>query len=276
MNAINPATNSTLDSLNTPLVIKVGGAIFEQKETLQNLLLTIKKVQQAGTPVVLVHGGGDQVQTQLTQLGLPSHKINGQRITPASHIPTVSGVLAGFLNKSLVATAQAIGINAVGLSLHDGQMCQFKQVPELEQVGYAHANEATFISATLSAGILPIISSIGANSEGQLLNINADSAACAVSELVNGQLIFMSDVEGVLDAEKKLISELNQEAAQALMDTGVIQGGMTIKIKSALSAAKALTHLPKERRMVAVTSWNTPESLLDLAVGKVAGTRVYA
>jgi len=252
-----------------PLLIKLGGAVLESQEALSNLfaaLTTYLATQQR--PLLIVHGGGVIVEDVLNKMNIKSEKKNGLRITPFDQIPYVAGALAGTSNKLLMAKALQAGLSAVGLSLADGFSCSVKQLdPDLGAVGVCSPNNPALINGLLAGGFLPVISSIAIGEEGNLYNVNADQAAIAICELVDAELVFLSDVDGVWDAEKQVIAELNTVLADTLIAQNVIQDGMAVKVKAALQAAEQLGY-------VMLASWKNPENLVSLLAGKAVGTKV--
>lgn len=252
-----------------PLVIKLGGAVLSDTETLALLFQAIAQYQQqAQRAIVIVHGGGYLVDELMDKLQLETVKKNGLRVTPFEHINYISGALAGTANKLLQGQAMKLGLNAVGLSLADGGLCQVTQLsPELGAVGEAKAGNAAVLQAILTTGALPIISSIGITNDGQLMNVNADQAAVAVATALDAELALLSDVSGVLDGDKQLIAQLDQTQADALIEQGVITDGMIVKVQAALDAAKELG------RAIEVAGWKNPQKLTDLFAGNSIGTR---
>lgn len=255
--------------MNKPLLIKLGGAVLENDTALANLFDALTRyLTDNQRPLILVHGGGIVVEDVLSKMGIKSEKKNGLRVTPFEQIPYVAGALAGTSNKLLMAKALQAGLSAVGLSLADGFSTKVTQLdPELGAVGKCTPNDPTLIKVLLDAGQLPVISSIGIGDDGRLYNVNADQAAITICELVGAELVFLSDVDGVLDADKQLIPELNTTLANELIDAGVIRDGMTVKVQAALEAAESLGH-------VMLASWKQPENLIALLKGDNKGTKV--
>ncbi|MFO6424837.1 acetylglutamate kinase [Motilimonas sp. KMU-193] len=255
--------------MNKPLLIKLGGAVLENDTALANLFTALTQYLATNQrPLILVHGGGVVVEDVLSKMGIKSEKKNGLRITPFDQIPYVAGALAGTSNKLLMAKALQAGLSAVGLSLADGFSTKVSQLdPELGAVGTCTPNDATLINTLLAANQLPVISSIGIGDDGRLYNVNADQAAIVICELVGAELVFLSDVDGVLDGNKQLIPELNTELANELIGSGVIRDGMTVKVQAALDAADSLGH-------VMLASWKQPENLVALLKGENKGTKV--
>lgn len=253
----------------SPVVIKLGGAVLSSLETLHQLFITIAQYQaQAQRGVVIVHGGGYLVDELMEKLHLSSVKKLGLRVTPAEHIPFITGALAGTANKMLQGQAIKAGVRGVGLCLADGGLCQVEQLnPELGAVGNASAGDPQLVQMLVDGGFVPIISSIGLTQEGEMMNVNADQAAVAVANALNAELILLSDVSGVLDAKGHLIEQLDAQAAQHLIAQEVITDGMIVKVNAALQAAKELG------RSIEVTSWRYPEKLVKLLAGERIGTR---
>ena len=250
------------------LVVKVGGAFLNSQQQATPLLDELVQLNQTHH-LVLVHGGGDQVANLLSKLNLVSEKIDGLRVTPDSHMPYVAGALAGSVNKQLCAWAQTSGLNTVGLSLSDGHLikCQQKD-PKLGCVGEANANNPILLNALLNDAFVPVISSIGSDENGQLLNINADQAATAIAQLLGAQLLLLSDVKGVLDANKDIISTLKKAEIDNLCAQGVIRDGMQVKVYAALEAANTIG------KGVIIASWADPKGLANISHGASFGTQI--
>jgi len=258
--------------MKKPVVIKIGGAILDgysqgSSSALTALLKVIASLENQ--PVVIVHGGGCVVDEMLAQAGFVTEKKHGLRVTPKVHIPIISGALAGSVNKAIVASAASLNLSAVGLSLTDGEMVQCKLSSlQLGQVGEPSPYSSALLDTLLKANFLPIISSIGALCNGELVNVNADDAAVAICQLLNAELLLLTDVNGVKGAKGEYLTTLNNQQAEKLIKAGVIAGGMTAKVNAALHAANKL------RRSIAVASWQSPEQIVDLLNGGNIGTRI--
>ncbi|MDC8832131.1 acetylglutamate kinase [Alteromonas gilva] len=251
--------------ITPPVVIKVGGALLDSPHIANQLLAEIKTLQ-ASTPVVLVHGGGPLVETMLSAMQLTSTKIDGLRVTPDEQMPYVCGALAGSANKSLCAMAIAAGLNPVGLSLMDGGITQCQLLDEkYGAVGIPATGKPALLARLFEGGFLPVISSIGCTDEGRLLNVNADQAATVIAELLGGKLLLLSNVDGVLDQHKALISELDQARLQEEVSLGVIKDGMLVKVSAAMQAAQQLN------QPVTIANWSAP---LTAILNNQSGTRV--
>jgi acetylglutamate kinase len=255
-----------------PLVIKLGGVLLDNEEALERLFMALVTYrQQYQRPLVIVHGGGCLVDELMKKLNLPVVKKAGLRVTPADQIDIITGALAGSANKALLAWAIKSNINAVGLSLADGGSVSVTQLSEdLGNVGKAEAGSPVLINTLTGAGYLPIISSIGITVSGELMNVNADQAATALAATLGADLILLSDVSGILDGKGQRIPEMSAEAAELLIEQGIITDGMIVKVHAALDAARTLG------RPVDIASWRHAEQLPALFNGVAIGTRISA
>jgi acetylglutamate kinase len=252
------------------LVIKVGGALLESPESLTDFFAELKVIS-ATQPVVVVHGGGALVQKLLADLGEESQKKDGLRITPVEHIPYVVGGLAGTANKQMVSAGLSVGAKAVGISLADGGdiQCQITD-PDLGLVGELQQGSAELIRHLIEANYLPVVSSIGASADGTLLNVNADQAAEALAKILQGQLLLLSDVDGILDGDKNVIAKMTRDVADQLITDGVITDGMVVKVNTALTTAKALN------APIGILNWRHPALISQWLNDKSCGTTVVA
>lgn len=232
-------------------VIKLGGSLLEQTEALNALFQSLK---QNDDKTLFVHGGGALVQQWLATAGLHSEKQDGLRVSPEQHMPYIVGGLAGAANKILMKHAIAAGLKPIGLTLYEAGVNCVQQSESLGQVGvckFSNTEPVPGLLADLMAqGYVPLISSIGFDKKGEWFNVNADDAAVAIAATYNAELLFLTDVEAVLDGGGKPLSHLNSDAIHELTQTGVIQDGMLVKVRGALEAAKHL------RRCVRIGSWN--------------------
>lgn len=253
-----------------PLVIKLGGVLLDTPAAMDNLFTALADYQQnCDRPLLIVHGGGCVVDNLMQRLNLPVQKKNGLRVTPSDQIDIIVGALAGIANKTLVAQAAKFNLNPVGLCLADGNLTKAMQLdPALGHVATVTAKNPALLDNLLSNAFLPIISSIAVDEKGLLMNVNADQAATAISALINADLVMLSDVDGVLDANKQLLSELNAAQIEQLIADKVITDGMIVKVMAALDAAKLLN------RGVDIANWKYPEKLTALFSGKIIGTRI--
>lgn len=255
-----------------PLIIKLGGMLLGSEEALDRLFTVLDSyLQQHKRPLIIIHGGGSVVDNLMKQLSLPVVKKNGLRVTPADQIDIITGALAGTANKTLLAWAIKLQINAVGLSLADGGSVTVTQLDAaLGHVGNVQPGSPVLLNTLLNAGYLPVISSIGITADGQLMNINADQAATALAATLDGDLILLSDVSGILDGKGQCITQITTQKAEQLIAQGIITDGMVVKVNAALDAARTLN------RPVDIASWRHADQLLTLFNGSPIGTRILA
>lgn len=190
--------------------------------------------------VAVVHGGGVQVDELFSRLGVPVTRRDGIRLTPEPDMPTVAGVLAGTVNQTLVGLLCAAGARAVGLSLASSGVVEAEVDPAVGgRVGRVIGGDGSTVRALLGAGLLPVIASIGADSAGGLLNINADNAAVGVASAIGAErLVYLTDTDGVMDAGGKTIAQLDASEVEDLIAKGVISGGMAAKVRSIAEDAR--------------------------------------
>ena len=200
-----------------------------------------------GIKVVLVHGGGPEISDMLKQVGKKSEFVDGLRVTDAESMDIVQMVLAGKVNKNLVNLLQTKGGHAIGLCGVDGHMIKAKQLkPELGYVGEVTDVNTQPILDVLEKGYIPVISTIGCDSEGHTYNINADTAAARIAGMLKAEsLISMTDIAGILRAKddpSTLISKINVSDAPQLVREGVISGGMIPKVECCIEAIRQGVH----------------------------------
>ncbi len=261
---------------NGPLVVKIGGALLESAgehgEAFSGLVALHAAERTHGRAgIVLVHGGGAQVDRQLKLVGIETPRIEGIRVTTPEAIDQVVGVLAGSAHVRLLGILAARGARVVGLTLSDGGLCRCRHTTKFAfdagEVGEITDGDGTVAHTLLAAGFMPVVNSIGLSPAGEPLNVNADEAACAIARIVGASgIVLLTDVEGVLDARKQLIRDLDAARIEALIVDGTISGGMIPKVKSALEAA-ANAGCP-----ATIASWRDPAAI---ATGGT-GTRIHA
>jgi acetylglutamate kinase len=264
-----------------PIVIKIGGTTLEDPKTsplLWDAIAGLAKSRREG--VIVVHGGGKAVDRLLDRLGITVERKHGLRVTPPDQMDLIAGVLAGSVNKNVVASLIRRGVNAVGICLGDGGAVPTTKKggrdPEFDlgSVGEPLAvrvgpDESDLLTLLLFGGFTPVISSIGIVRNGQLLNVNADEGAVGAAFRARaGTLVLMTDVPGILDEHKRVIPDINDRGIEELITRGVINGGMIPKARSAASASRMI------KAPVVILSGNDPNSLADWSAGKSVGTRV--
>ena len=221
-------------------VIKLGGASIEDKSLLHSCGKAIAELVADGNQVAVVHGGGAQLTRTLAQLGKESTFVSGLRITDEETRDAALMVLAGRVNKALVAAIDARGQNAVGLSGGDGQVFRARKkqtTPDLGFVGEIAATDPRWLDAIWAMNAVPVISSIALGFDGEYYNINADemAAACAVCTKAD-TLVFLTDVPGVKGADGEVLRWLRLADIPALERAQVVFGGMLPKLNACRSA----------------------------------------
>jgi acetylglutamate kinase len=226
-------------------VIKLGGSLLDDAARRTDALRAIVALWNAGEELVLVHGGGKHIDAALAKLGIAKKTHAGLRITDAATLDVVVSVLGGTVNKMLVAELTKLGVRAAGVSGCDDATIAAVQHPPIDGVEMGHVGQVTasnpaLVKAMLAAGIMPVVSSIAQGPDGTILNVNADSGAAAVAVALRAtSLQFITDVAGLLDADGNVVSKLRLDAAEELMGTNVISGGMRPKLQAALHALRA-------------------------------------
>lgn len=219
------------------VLIKLGGTLLDdagKRASIAQQLAGIAKTVE----LVVVHGGGKQVTQFLAERGIESRFVNGLRVSDSLVIDAVSKVIAGSVNKQLVAAIGAAGQAAVGLSGVDGSLTTAAQLhADLQFVGRPERTDATLFRLLLGAGYLPVVACIAGDSSGNIYNVNADQMAvsCALGWHAD-KLLFLTDVAGVKDAAGQVLSNLTPAAARRLVSSGVAHGGMQAKLEAALSS----------------------------------------
>jgi len=236
------------------IVIKYGGNAMVEENLKSSFAMDITLLKQVGINPVIVHGGGPQIGQVLAQVGKEAKFIDGMRVTDSETMDVVEMVLAGRVNKEIVANINRAGGKAVGLSGKDGglicarKMTLKKNAPELDvpeiidlgHVGQVHKIHTGILNLLEQDKFVPVIAPVGYHkAEGQSYNINADLVAGAVAEALGAEkLILLTDVAGVLDKDKQLCSSFTAEKAREWIVDGVITGGMIPKVNCCLDAVE--------------------------------------
>jgi acetylglutamate kinase len=219
------------------VVIKIGGAALESKAMLQKCAHAVAELASDGHRIAVVHGGGSALTRTLKLLGKTSEFVNGLRVTDAETRDVALMVLAGIVNKQLVAAMCAAGTAAIGLSGGDGMAFRARKKNsgghDLGYVGEISFAEPRWLEAIWQQGGVPVISSVALGSDGEYYNVNADqmAAACAIACHANA-LIFLTDVQGVKAADGSVIPWLAMKDVEELIRLSVIQGGMLPKLEA--------------------------------------------
>jgi acetylglutamate kinase len=226
-------------------VIKYGGHAMVDAELAEVFARDIVLLKQVGINPIVVHGGGPQIGEMLKRLAIKSEFVDGLRVTDAATVEVVEMVLAGTINKQIVAAIMKAGGTAVGLSGKDGGLIKARKVTERRgerQIDLGFVGEPSEINpqvlhALERADIVPVIAPIGFGENGETFNINADTAAGAIAAAVKAaRLLMLTDVAGVLDKSGALLEDLSVHQVHALMADGTISGGMIPKLETCVDA----------------------------------------
>jgi acetylglutamate kinase len=220
-------------------VVKLGGSTLGAHDT---SLRDIAAASRDGRRIVVVHGGGATIGAWLARMGIEATFVRGLRVTDAASLDVVVAVLAGIVNTQLVAELMALGARAIGLSGADGRMLQARRYDEeLGFVGKIDAVDARPVVDLLERGYVPVVAPTAVEAGGtQLLNTNADTAAGEIAAALHAtHLVFLTDVDAVLDAAKRPLAHLTPDEASALIASGAAAGGMIPKLEAAIRAAGA-------------------------------------
>jgi len=231
------------------IVIKYGGHAMGDKKLSLSFAKDVVILKNLGVNPVIVHGGGPQIGSMLDKLKIKSSFHNGLRITSKEIIDIVEMVLAGSINKNIVSKINTAGDLAIGLSGKDANLIiakklvshvkdpssNIEKVLDIGFVGEPIKVNPSVIHTLSNAGFIPVISPIGVGLKGETFNINADTAAGAIASALNAErILLLTDVAGVLDKNKKLISNLSKNKIEAMIKNNIITGGMIPKIRTCL------------------------------------------
>ena len=270
---------------NKTIVIKYGGHAMEDEELKTNFVRDVILLHFIGLNPVIVHGGGPQIDGMLDKIGKKSQFIEGMRVTDEETMEVVEMVLVGKINKEIVSRINSNGGQAIGLSGADGNLIrarkmwafkkgkegQEKERIDLGKVGEVESINPGVIRTFMANKWIPIIAPVGMGTGGEVYNINADLVAGKVaSSLEAEKFILLTDVEGVLDRQKRLISTVDAKIAGRFIQEGTISGGMIPKVKCCLDALREgvkKTHIIDGRVKHAI--------LLEIFTDEGIGTQIY-
>jgi acetylglutamate kinase len=271
---------------NKTIVVKYGGAAMGDAALGQAFARDIALLKQSGVNPVVVHGGGPQIGEMLKKLGIKSEFKGGLRVTDRATVEIVEMVLAGSINKEIVALINKEGEWAIGLSGKDGNMVfaekatrtmvnpdsHIEEVIDLGFVGEPVEVDRTLLDLLARSEMIPVIAPVAPGRDGETYNINADTFAGAIAgALAATRLLFLTDVPGVLDRNKQLIDDLTVTEARALIADGTISGGMIPKVETCIYAVE------RGVEGVVILDGKTPHAvLLELFTAHGAGTLIKA
>jgi acetylglutamate kinase len=223
---------------NEYIVIKCGGSVLINQNLFDNFIGDISILNKLGFIPIIIHGGGKKISSKLNEAGIKSHFIDGLRVTDKKSIGIVEQVLISF-NQEITAALKKNNCDSQTITnKHNNILLVEQENPKLGFVGNPKKINLSIIEQIVKEKKVPIIAPLGLDKNNQVFNINADTAAGAIAKKLNARrLIIMSDVEGVLDGNKKLISEINTDKINDLIRDNIISGGMIPKIKNCLDVA---------------------------------------
>lgn len=255
------------------IVVKFGGHAMSTPELTAEFAKDIVLLRQVGIRPVVVHGGGPQIGSMLRRLDIETKFKDGLRVSDMETVGVAEMVLSGAINKSIVSAINCAGGKAVGLSGRDARL--ITAAPKGEGLGFTGVpvNTDTRVVSTLTdAGFIPVISPISADENGDGYNINADTAAGTLAAALGAKrLMLMTDIEGVMDKEKHLLTDLSREDVEALIADGTAQGGMIPKLETANDAIAGGVEA-----VVILDGRRAHGLLVELFTDEGAGTLIHA
>ncbi len=251
------------------IVMKLGGTLLDSAESRRRMAHELATVHRAHT-LVVVHGGGKQMTRYLEERGIESHFVNGLRVTTEETIDALVKVLAGSVNQNLVAALIEAGVLAVGLSGVDANLVVAKQMdPALGAVGQVTQSNPELLNILTQGRFLPVVACLAGDGGGGFFNVNGDqmAVACATAFAAD-RLVFLTDVDGVLDGAGKSIAELDPAGVEKLISSGVAKGGMQAKLNAAVAAVNGGV------QDVCIVSGKREGVVAELLGGRIHGTRL--
>jgi acetylglutamate kinase len=253
------------------ILIKLGGTLLEEQDGRRNIARQLSAIPKEHS-LVAVHGGGKQTTQFLNERGVSSRFVGGLRVSDEAVIDAVTKVIAGSVNKQLVAAVLAAGSKGLGLSGVDGLLTTAEQLnPELGFVGRPGRSDGHLLNLLVEAGYLPIIACVAGDENGTIYNVNADSMAvsCAIGWSAD-LLLFLTDVDGVRGEDGSIYSHLTPEEIEQLIRSGVAHGGMQAKLEAACLG------LCTPQTEVIIASGHEDEVCQRVLAGELLGTRITA
>jgi acetylglutamate kinase len=223
------------------VVVKYGGAAMDDPALRESFANDIVLMRYVGMNPVVVHGGGRQVTAHIERLGGKATFVDGYRVTTAEDLEVVRMVLAGVINKDIVALINRHGTMAAGLSGEDGALVRVRKKAGTTDLGFVGEVEQVNpgIVTDLLRDFIPVIATLGVDEAGQTYNVNADEVAAAVAEALGAEkLVFLTNVNGIIDAGGTLLTQLSADGVERLRSEGVLTAGMLPKVDAALHAIK--------------------------------------
>lgn len=255
------------------IVVKFGGHAMSTPELTADFARDIVLLRQVGVQPVVVHGGGPQIGSMLSRLDIKTEFKDGLRISDMETVGVAEMVLSGAVNKAIVSAINCAGGRAVGLSGRDARL--ITAAPKAEGLGFTGVPVATdtrVLTTLTDDGFIPVVSPISADENGDGFNINADTAAGTLAAALGAsRLMLMTDVEGVMDKDKRLLTDLSRQDVQTLIDDGTAQGGMIPKLTTAMDAVTGGVEA-----VVILDGRRAHGLLVELFTDEGAGTLIHA
>ena len=227
------------------VILKYGGSVMEDINLKKSVMSDVALLSTLGIRVIVVHGGGKDITEMLNRVGMESKFINGLRYTDKETAEIVKMVLAGKVNKELVGILNNCGGKSLGVCGIDGNMFKIKKYKsdiDLGFVGDVEEVNSALLETIITNNYVPIVATIGCDEQGNVYNINADTAAAKIAESLKAEtLMFMTDTPGLLknkDDESNLIKQIKVDELDKLLEDGTISGGMIPKVKHCINAVK--------------------------------------
>jgi len=251
------------------LLVKLGGTLLDTPDSRDRLAVELVAASKQHE-LIVVHGGGKQMTRYLAEHGIQSRFVNGLRVTTTETLDAVLKVLAGSVNHELVASLNRAGALAVGLSGIDALIAEAEQMdPALGAVGRVTKSNPALLHLLTANGYLPVVACVAGDHHGQVYNVNADQMAVACAAAWGAsQLVFLTDVEGVLDESRCVRPVLTAQESQRFIDAGVATGGMQAKLNAALTAVESGVE------QVHIAPGAASEILARILAGEAVGTRI--
>jgi acetylglutamate kinase len=249
--------------MSESVVIKLGGTtIAEEQDVLREIV-----AERQRRPVVVVHGGGKRLTDWLERLGVSSRFEAGRRVTDEAALEVFLAVIGGVINAELTVALGRLGAASVGVRGIDGGLVTGPRAPGLGLVIAEPTAQPALIETLLADGRLPVVAPMGLDPDGHICNVNADDTSAALAAALGGELLLLTDTDGVRDGSGARIPELTPTEAERLIEDGVISGGMLPKVRSALRALG-----PGSRTERAVIADGRAVGAIDRALHEGAGT----
>ena len=220
------------------VLVKLGGTLLDAAESRDSLAGQLATARARGVELVVVHGGGKQMTRYLAERGIESRFVGGLRVTTPETLDAVLKIFAGSVNHELVASLNRAGALAVGLSGIDALLAEAEEMdPALGAVGRVTRSNPALLHLLVGNGFIPVVACVAGDRQGRVYNVNADQMAVACAAAFGAErLVFLTDVEGVLDGDRRIRRVLTAAESRELIASGVATGGMQAKLNAALDA----------------------------------------